>query len=261
MFEDKKRGVKENKKDAPTPTDAPLHDNSDSKNNTSKSSKSQDGNGNGNGRTRNFATIVYPESAVKNWREILSEQFIPTLISPLHDKDLNPSGELKKAHHHVIFMFDSVKTLDQAKEICDLINGVGCEKVNSIRGYARYLCHLDNPEKVQYKQEDVTALCGADFSAVISLVTDKYKAIGEMISHCKENGVDAYSDLLEYAMLNRFDWFRVLCDNGTVVIKEYLKSSYWNKSRNQRNEFENKQEVGKATNAEKIPVKPTIEEK
>lgn len=245
------------KKDAPTVTETPSCDTFDTKNDTIKMSKSQDG----TSRTRNFATILYPESAATNWREVLSEQFIPTLISPLHDKDLNPGGELKKAHYHIIFMFDSVKTLDQAKEICDLINGVGCEKVNSIRGYARYLCHLDNPEKVQYKQEDVIALCGADFSAVISLVTDKYKAIGEMISHCKENSVEAYSDLLEYAMLNRFDWFRVLCDNGTVVIKEYLKSSYWNKSKIQREGLENKQELGKATNAKKNPIKPPIEEK
>ena len=98
-------------------------------------------------RTRNFATVVYPESAPDNWQEILSEQFVPAFISPLHDNDLNPTGEVKKPHYHVMIMFDSVKTREQAQDIFNLIGGVGCEIVQSLRGYARYLCHLDNPDK------------------------------------------------------------------------------------------------------------------
>lgn len=178
-------------------------------------------------RTRNFATVVYPESSPDNWQELLAEQFIPAFISPLHNKDVNATGEPKKAHYHVILMFDSVKTIEQAKEVFELIGGVGCEKVNSIRGYARYLCHLDNPDKAQYNQSDVRSMCGADYHSVIGLVTDKYKAIGEMIDYCIENNVQSYSNLLEYCRMERFDWFRVLCDNGTIVMKEYLKSRSW----------------------------------
>lgn len=181
----------------------------------------------GRGRTRNFATVVYPDSAPANWQEILAEQFVPAFISPLHDSDLNPAGDIKKAHFHVMLMFDGVKTIDQAQEIFDKIGGVGHEVVQSQRGYARYLCHLDNPEKVQYVQSDVQQLCGADYIATIGLVTDKYKAIGEMIDYCEENCVISYSELLKYSRVNRFDWFRVLCDSGTVVIKEYLKSKSW----------------------------------
>ena len=182
-------------------------------------------------RTRNFATVVYPDSAPSNWRDILSQQFVPAFISPLHDKDLNPTGEIKKAHYHVIIMFDSVKTVEQASELFSLIGGVGCEIVQSQRGYARYLCHLDNPEKYQYKQEDVICLSGADYPSVIGLAIDKYKAIGEMIDYCEENYIVSYSELLKYCRLNRFDWFRILCDNGTVVMKEYLKSKSWTENR------------------------------
>ena len=186
---------------------------------------------NGKGRTRNFATVVYPESASENWQDILASQFIPAFISPLHDKDINPTGEPKKAHYHVLIMFDSVKTKEQAEEIFNLIGGVGCEKVNSIRGYARYLCHLDNPDKAQYEQSEVRSMGGADYVGTIGLVIDKYKAISEMIDYCKENNIISYSDLLEYCRLERFDWFRVLCDNGTVVMKEYLKSKSWTNER------------------------------
>lgn len=181
----------------------------------------------GRGRTRNFATVVYPESAPDGWQEILSQQFVPAFISPLHDMDVNPTGEPKKPHYHVVLMFDGVKTREQAQDIISKINGVGCEVIQSIRGYARYLCHLDNPEKAQYKQEDVRSLCGADYPGTIGLVTDKYKAIGEMIDFCEDNGIYSYSELLKYCRMERFDWFRVLCDNGTVVMKEYLKSKSW----------------------------------
>lgn len=178
-------------------------------------------------RFRNFATVVYPDSAPENWPEILSKQFIPAFISPLHDKDKDPTGEDKKPHWHVVLMFDGKKSIEQVTEIFNLIGGVGCEKVNSIRGYARYLCHLDNPEKYQYNQSDVRCLSGADYPSTIGLAIDKYKAIGEMIDFCEENDIVSYSELLKYCRLERFDWFRVLCDNGTVVMKEYLKSKSW----------------------------------
>lgn len=178
-------------------------------------------------RVRNFATVVYPESAPDNWQEILAEQFIPSFISPLHDKDINPTGEPKKAHYHVMLMFEGKKSKEQVQEIFNMIGGVGCEVVNSIRGYARYLCHLDNPEKHQYAIDDVRALCGSDYSGTIGLAIDKYKAIREMIAFCNEFNIYSYSDLLEYCSIERMDWFRVLCDNGTLVMREYLKSKDW----------------------------------
>ena len=177
-------------------------------------------------RTRNYASVIYPDSAPDGWQEILTQQFVPAFISPLHNQDVNPTGEIKKEHYHVIIMFDSVKTVEQAKDIFSLIGGVGCEIVQSIRGYARYLCHLDNPEKAQYSPDDVISLCGADYHGVIGLPIDKYKAIGEMMDYCEDNKVYSYSQLLE-----RGDWFRILCDSGTKVIVEFLKSCYWTDTR------------------------------
>ena len=51
-------------------------------------------------RVRNYATIVYQESAPAGWLDILDELHIPAFVSPLHDKDLNKEGEIKKAHWH-----------------------------------------------------------------------------------------------------------------------------------------------------------------
>lgn len=188
---------------------------------------------NGNGRTRNFATIVYPESAPQDWLDILEQTFVPCFVSPLHDKDKNQKAEdeMKKPHYHLVVMFDSVKTNEQAKELFDKIGGVGCERVASLRGYARYLIHLDNPEKHRYNAEDIRQLGGADWHKTIATTNDKYTAVREMCQFCIESGITSYSELFEYAMLNREDWFRVLCDSATVVIKEYLKSKAWTAAR------------------------------
>ena len=178
-------------------------------------------------RKRNFATVVYPESAPDEWRQILRGYFVPAFVSPLHDKDINATGEPKKPHYHVLLMFEGKKSEDQVKAIFDSIGGVGLEKVEALRGYARYLCHLDNPEKAQYNPSDVESIGGSDYSYTIGIVADKYKAVREMISFCKANEIVSYAELLEYAAIEQDTWFRVLCDNGTVVMKEYLKSISW----------------------------------
>lgn len=188
-------------------------------------------------RTRNFATVVYPESAPEQWQTILAELKVPAFVSPLHDKDVNANGEPKKAHFHVMFMYEGVKTEEQVKAAIEQIGGVGCEKVNSVRSYSRYLCHLDNPDKHQYNPEDVKQFGGADYFNIIGTVADKYKAIREMVLWCHDNKVDEYSDLLFYCMENRDDWFRVLCDNGTYVMKEYLKSVHFRKNGGDENEI------------------------
>lgn len=195
-------------------------------------------------RTRNYATVIYPSkeycelysigldydgsdgygSAPDNWREILSEMCIPCFISPCHDKDINPDGKFKKPHFHVMLMFDGVKTSEQVQSIFSQIGGVGLEIVQSIRGYARYLCHLDNPEKNQYSTDDVVSFGGADYFSVISLVTDKYAAISDMLDYIDSENINSYFLLLDYSRKNRQDWFRVLCDSGSYVIKEAIKS-------------------------------------
>lgn len=180
----------------------------------------------GKGRTRNYACVVYPESAPSNWQEIVSAAKIPVFISPLHDKDKNPTGEPKKPHYHVMVMYETVKTKEQAEEFFKTIGGVGCEVVNSVRGYARYLKHLDNPEKFQY-QDDVICYGGADYMHAIGTAADKSKGIREMQIWIQENDITCFADLCDYASINRSDWFDILINSGAYFIKEYIKSRTW----------------------------------
>lgn len=192
-------------------------------------------------RHRNFATIVYPESAPEDWKDILSLACVPAFVSPLHDSDIKAdfdiqkmlsgeSGEssikdaYKKPHYHVLLMYDGVKTNEQVRDFVKSFGGVGLEIVQSITGYARYLCHLDNDDKYQYPMEEVQCFGGADYFVAISRASDKYEAIGEIIDFCDSNGLTSYNQLLSYCRKNNMKWFRLLCDNGTYVIKSYLQS-------------------------------------
>ena len=178
----------------------------------------------GDNRSCVWATIVYPESAPENWQTIIADSHIQTLISPIHDKDVNPGGEPKKPHYHVIAKYGSKKSEEQFREYAVQFGGVGAEKVPSLRGYSRYLCHLDNPEKAQYKICDVKAFGGIDYATIIDDGSLKCQYIGEMMDYIDDQGVTSFCALMRWARKNRADWFRALCTDSTYVIREYIKS-------------------------------------
>lgn len=179
-------------------------------------------------RYRNFATVVYPESAPENWLDILRDLHIPAFISPLHDSDLTDNGkEHKKAHYHVMTMHEGKKSIDQVKEIYKTFSGVGCEVVQSLRGYARYLCHLDDPNKAQYKINQVVSLGGANYTDLIGTMADKMSCITEMVDFINENDIDSFYELVNHSRNFHSEWFDCLMNSGSYFIKEYIKSRTW----------------------------------
>lgn len=177
-----------------------------------------------NKRYRDFATVVYPDSAPENWLDILKEQKIQALVSPLHDSDLNADNTPKKAHYHVYIMFEGCKTKEQAVAIFSQIGGVGCEVVNSRRGMARYLTHEDNPEKHKYSKDEVIQIGGVDYFEIINLPSDKYALIGDILDFVIDNRYTNIIDLFRYAReQGLYDWYRVIVDN-TYIFDCYTKA-------------------------------------
>ena len=68
-----------------------------------------------NVKKRNWAFVLYPESAPKDWREQLAKSGIQCAVSPLHDKDLDPTGNPKKPHYHVILVYGNPTTYNNVK--------------------------------------------------------------------------------------------------------------------------------------------------
>jgi len=182
-------------------------------------------------RTRNWTIVVYPhvsetDGAPVNWREILDEEHIAWVESPLHEYDVNPDGEVKKAHWHILLLFEGVKTYDQVKQITDKIRSPHPQICNSARGMVRYMVHMDNPEKVQYDVSEIVCHGGADIADYLqATVSERYKMIDEMIAYIDDNVVTEFADFMDFVRRERrSDWFPLLCDNSTYVIDKHIKS-------------------------------------
>ena len=143
-------------------------------------------------KSRYWSFIVYPESCKEQWKEKLNELGIAFAVSPLHDKDIDPTGEPKKAHWHVLVEFTGPTTYKNVKEnICDLVGGTIPKKVISLRGYYRYLAHLDNPEKAQYNVEEIEKFGGFELALT---ETETTILVVEILSDIEREDINEYSD-------------------------------------------------------------------
>lgn len=186
------------------------------------------GNSSKPGRGRIYATVVYPESAPANWRELLEGTHIAAMVSPLHCDDVLPNGDAKKPHWHVLWRYEGVKTPAQAQEVVDLIGGAGAvEIVADYRGYARYLCHLDSPDKAQYSPDDVACYGGADWAAVALSDAERTDAtLDEIEDWIDDTGCYSYAALCRYCRRERPDWTRTVRTH-TVHLSALIRSAYW----------------------------------
>lgn len=175
-------------------------------------------------RARCWITLVYPESCALDWIEYLQKCNIPCFISPIHNKDMDENGNMKKSHYHVLFYFEGKVSFKYIKKIIDRIKGTGCFIGHNKKQYSRYLCHLDNPEKFKYETNDVIAIGGLDYFSTIRNSLSKNEIIGEIMTYCDQNHVYNFAQLMRYAKNNRKDWFDIMI-SSTYVIKEYLQSA------------------------------------
>lgn len=175
----------------------------------------------GSKRARHWTFIVYPDSVVNpNWKEIIKATHIKLAISPLHDKDLNPTGDEKKPHWHVMVEYDSLKSYEQVKEGARDLLGNGCtipQIVQSPVGLIRYFIHKDNPEKYQYEWKDIIVYNGFDLSKYDTYTEGELDRIfAEIEKFIDDNDITEYSDLtaaLRNPEGDLFDWYRIVRKN------------------------------------------------
>lgn len=169
-------------------------------------------------RVRNWTFLVYPESAPADWIEKLTDQQIPFVVSPLHDKDVTSTGEPKKPHWHVVLVFGGKKSYEAVKDITESVLGTIPERVKDIRAMIRYLTHIDYPSKAQYDRNDIK-LCGGvdiDLDSYFLTKSDLKQIRREMFEFLIDNEITEICDLVDYAKINRPDWF------DQIVNSDYL---------------------------------------
>lgn len=89
-------------------------------------------------RSRVWAFEIYPESVDPEWKTYLAESLIHSYISPLHDKDVDPDGEKKTPHYHIMLMYDTVQYPHQVmQDIIDIASGGvgGCNIIENFEDH------------------------------------------------------------------------------------------------------------------------------
>ena len=179
-----------------------------------------------NVKKRNWAFILYPESAPKNWKEILTQTGLQCAISPLHNLDINSeTGELKKEHYHIILCFSGPTSYNVVKDITDSLNCPVPQPLQQVKGYYRYLTHLDNPEKYQYNSNDITFING--FSPIDFMDLSKSEVLKiqiDLLNLIKENDITEYSifidTILEKNMISSYE----VASSNTYFFDRYICS-------------------------------------
>ena len=175
---------------------------------------------------RTWAFVIYPESMPGDFEELIHETGLPLAMSPLHDKDLDPTGEPKKPHYHCIVYYENSTTLKNVKEnVCDKLNGTIPLKLESMRGMYRYHLHLDNPDKYQYDDRDRKFYNGFDIDMANKLTkTEINKIKREIHTFINDHDILEYSDLLDILKDNDLiNLYEVASDN-TLFFKSLLDS-------------------------------------
>lgn len=178
-----------------------------------------------NVKKRNWGMVLYPDSAPENWRDILRETGLPIAISPLHDKDIDPTGEPKKAHHHILLCYSGPTTFNVVKALTDKLNQPIPQYIEAIKGNYRYFSHKDNPDKAQYSEDDIEHLNGFNISDFAELTRGEvFQVKRSIIAIIREQQFTEYSDLIFYLEDSGLYGEMEVATNHTIFFDAILRS-------------------------------------
>lgn len=182
---------------------------------------------------RYWGFVGYPESMPSNWQDIIVESGLQCAVSPLHDNDFDPTGEVKKEHYHFIVIYDGPTTKNNVEEFCKKINATIPIKLESIRGMYRYHIHIDNPDKFQYDDRDRQFFNGFDVHAVNELTkTEVNKIKKEIISFINDHDILEYADLITILLENECNELLDVASSHTILFNTYITSKRHSYERN-----------------------------
>jgi hypothetical protein len=176
-------------------------------------------------RTRNWTVIVYPDSAPENWRDIINEYHIEWIESPLHDKDINATGEPKKPHYHILLLFQGVKTYEQILSLIEPLNCTIPMICQSTKALVRYFAHLDNPDKQQYKISDIKAHGGVELDDLLKpTASERSNILKEIFIFIADNHITEFKDLVDYCIKENIEWYYTIVNTSTYILIQYIRS-------------------------------------
>lgn len=178
-----------------------------------------------NVKKRNWAFILYPDSAPEEWLSLLQETGLQCAISPLHQFDVNPTGEVKKPHYHIIACYSGPTSYNVVKSLTDSLKCPAPQALEQVRGYYRYFTHKDNPEKFQYSDSDIQTVNGFSIMDFVELTKSEVLAIKrELQSLIRSADILEYSDFMDLLqdsdMVQQYD----VASCNTYFFEKYISS-------------------------------------
>lgn len=182
-------------------------------------------------RARAWTAVVYPDSAASGWRDILADAMVEALVSPLHALDKEPTGAPKKPHYHIVISFSNPASYDKAKGIFNQLNAVvpplEQARVKDFRQMARYLCHLDQPNKARYQISDVQVFGGLDYQELVMSSADEDAMLDEIEEFIERNHVISFTAFQRYVRHYKPEWRYVVRHKASYYIRETIKANAW----------------------------------
>ena len=166
-----------------------------------------------NSNGKNWAFILYPDSAPDNWLKILKQSFLPICISPLHDKDVFDDGTVKKAHYHIILEYPNTTTYNNILSFVKMVNGSNPIKLLSLNGYYQYLDHDEEEDKVKYNRSDEIQL--NEFKLDLNDDTKTEYSIS-IIRYIQDNNIYEFADLMDKLPTYDIDLFNFFIKTNAV---------------------------------------------
>ena len=173
-------------------------------------------------KARYWTVVVYPESSPPDWVEQVKQTHLAYLISPIHDKDLTAVGDYKKPHYHLVLMWENPTTFANVREVLKPITEVCPQAVNNLGRLARYLVHMDDPDKAQYDVADIQS-GGVDLEEMLYSQNNRAKHFELVHRYCLEHNITEYKDLLDRTLEDDMTVYHAAINNVSTV-KAYLIS-------------------------------------
>lgn len=171
---------------------------------------------NSSSKARYWVGILYPENMIDDWEEEIASKLQIPYCYCVHDKCKDKSGAPRKAHVHLMLVFNNTTTYNHALNTFKKLEADGknaintCERVQGVRWMYDYLIHnTDDAKKKNKHQYDMKErISGNNFD------------IGayEQISLTDEDAIiDAICNIIEVnEFTNFFDinkFIRAQCDS------------------------------------------------
>lgn len=207
-----------------------------------------------NNNLKSMDIVAYPESCniVEAFEKITKNYVVEKYAYILHDKDTNEDGEVKKEHYHIYLVFSQPVNIGTISKIFN----TAPNNINSVKNYQgllRYYRHMDNPEKHQYRKDELhlrnidpaefenrTDAKNTEESALkvlIEKMTEENASLKSIMMYALENGM-YFAYRSNYAILR--DIYRENKDRENVKEFEQIKNEVKTLlgSKGQRGDFE-----------------------